>query len=129
MASCRDAGRAVDLLAHVALIGHQRRAGVQADAGRGRPVRQAGGDDPRCLKCASCRRKGDEEAVALRADLHSALRHERRAHDAAVLGKDRGVLFLAQRLEQPSRALDVAEEEGDACPSGALVASPLDHHY
>ena len=56
--------------------------------------------------------KGDEERVALRVDLLSAVLGEGRAQDAPVLGQHLAVA-VAQLLEQAGRALDVREEEGD----------------
>ena len=69
----RRYGAAVDVDAHVALLGHGRLAGVQphphADAGaRQRPL---AGD--RRLGGALRRRKGDEEGVALGVDLDTAV--------------------------------------------------------
>ncbi len=58
-------------------------------------------------------RKRDEEGIALRVDLDAAVRREGFAHEALVLGERSGVGLGAELVEQPRRALDVGEEEGD----------------
>ena len=60
----------------------------------------------------------DEEGVALRVDLVARLADDGRADQAPVLGQNLHVA-LPQRLHQPGRALDVAEQEGD-CPARKL---------
>ena len=57
-------------------------------------------------------REHDEERVALRAQLVTAMRRDRAADDPAVLVKDVGVA-VAKTLEQPRRALDIAEQQRD----------------
>ena len=54
----------------------------------------------------------DEERVALRVDLEPAVPVESLAKQAAVLGEHL-LVTIAQGPEQPSRAFDVREEEGD----------------
>jgi hypothetical protein len=56
--------------------------------------------------------KRDEEGVALRVDLAPVVGGERLAQDPLVL-LERLAVPLAELLQQPSRALDVGEEEGD----------------
>jgi hypothetical protein len=56
--------------------------------------------------------KGNEERVALSVDLEPVPFGEGATEDAALLGQHRRVL-AAQPLEQPRRALDVGEQEGD----------------
>jgi hypothetical protein len=54
--------------------------------------------------------KDDEEAVALRRDLHPAVALEGIAQRSIVRAQDVRIA-LAELVEQPSRALDVREEE------------------
>ena len=56
--------------------------------------------------------EGDEERVALRVDLVTAVSRHGLADDALVLGKHFCVV-RADLLEQLRRTLDVSEEEGD----------------
>ena len=56
--------------------------------------------------------EGREERVALRVDLRAVVVGESRPDDPLMVGED-GRVFLAQLLQQPSRPLDVGEEEGD----------------
>ena len=53
-----------------------------------------------------------EERIALRVDLRAAVRGERLADDPPVVARHIGVR-VAELLEQPGRALDVGEHEGD----------------
>ena len=68
-------------------------------------------------------RKREEEGVPLRVDLDSAFPVARRADDLTVLGKNGRVDLLAERVQEPRRALDVGEEEGDGA-SWEVVAHP-----
>jgi hypothetical protein len=108
-----DAGGAVDVRSDVALLGEERRSGVQAAANLDRAGRErlgegrGGGERPRGG------RKGEEEGVALRVDLHPALSSAGLADDPAVLGERLGVTLLPELVEEPRRALDVGEAEGD----------------
>jgi hypothetical protein len=54
------------------------------------------------------RPEGDKERVALRVD-----RDERLTQQAMVIGHQLAVAISAEILEQPRRALDVREQEGD----------------
>ena len=58
-------------------------------------------------------RKGEEEGVALRIDLDPAVAAARLADQAPVLGERLRVRIGAELVEQPRRALNVGEEEGD----------------
>ena len=83
-----DARGAVDVDADVALVGHERLAGVDphAHADRAaleRVARLGGGGDR-----VGGAREGDEEGVALRVDLDAAVRGERLPQRAAVLGEE-----------------------------------------
>ena len=64
------------------------------------------------------RREGEEEGVALRVDLDAAVASARLADDAAVLGERLRVGLGAELVQQPRRALDVGEEEGDGAGGG-----------
>src|SRR5947209_13342835 len=50
--------------------------------------------------------EGDEERVTLSIDLHAAVFGPNRAQEAMMLGQH-SAICLAQRLEQPRRALDI----------------------
>ena len=67
-------------------------------------------------------REREEEGVALRVDLRAAARAERLAHETAVVGRDAPVGLVAELLQQPRRALDVGEDEGDGA-AGELGSS------
>ena len=62
-------------------------------------------------------RKRDEERVALRVDLVSAVSVERLAEQALMIGHD-GAVGIAELLDEPRRALDVGEEERDRAGRG-----------
>ncbi len=68
-----------------------------------------------------------EERVALRVDLRAAVRGERLADDPPVIARHVGVR-VPELLEQPGRALDVGEHEGDGSGRqrrhGAIVTMP-----
>ena len=64
-------------------------------------------------ECSRRGRKGDEERVPLRVDLHAALRGERLSQHAAMVPERGRVLLGAQLVQQGGRALDVREEERD----------------
>ncbi len=55
----------------------------------------------------------EEERVALRVDLRSAVRAERLAHEAPVVGRHPPVVLVAELLQQARRAFDVGEDERD----------------
>ena len=57
-------------------------------------------------------RKRDEEGIPLRVDLDARVLRERIPQDPPVLGEEVGIC-RAVLLEEPRRALDVGEEEGD----------------
>ena len=62
-------------------------------------------------------RERDEERVALRVDLVSAVSVERLAEQALMVGQH-GAVVLAELLDEPRRALDVGEEERDRAGRG-----------
>ena len=118
MAGRGNASGAVHAEPDVALTADRRFAGVHAHAHaqlcvarplvRGKRTLGVDGRADRVLRPA----ERGEEGVALGIDLPAVVRGERVADDALVLGEDRAVV-VAQLLEQPRRALDVGEEEGD----------------
>ena len=114
-----DARAAVDVLAHVTLLGYGRRAGVQphahADRSRLEPLARRLRGRRRSSRC----RERDEERVALRVDLDAAVRGRRLAHDAPVLRERVGVARRPELVQQARRALDVGEEERDRSPAEA----------
>ena len=69
-------------------------------------------------------REGDEEGVSLRVDLDPAVRCERLAQNAAMLGERLRVVLRAQLVQQPRRALDVGEEEGDGAGGEVVPHAP-----
>ena len=113
VAGRRDARGAMDVVADVALLGEQRRPGVEpgthADRARGKRLRHGRGG----REGARRRREREEERVALRIDLDSAAGHARLAYRPAVLGQSVGVGICAELMEQLRRPLHVGEEEGD----------------
>ena len=102
----------MDVDADVALLRHERLAGVDAHAHAHRPVRE------RALRRLGRRervrrpREGDEERVALGVDLDARRGAERLAQHAPVLAEHVRVA-VAELVQQPRRALDVGEEERD----------------
>src|SRR5437870_13344199 len=76
--------------------------------------------------------ESDEEGVALRVDLLATMRGEHLPEQSLLVGQQLAVGLAAQPLEQPRRALDVREQEGDGaaqtlrreppCAQGSLPA-------
>jgi hypothetical protein len=56
--------------------------------------------------------EGNEESIPLRVDLDPAVAEERISQRPAMLGQHL-CIRVAELVEQPRRALDVGEEEGD----------------
>ena len=118
MADARDAAGAMDVEADVALGPDARLAGVHAHSDaylgvvgprlRGQRALRGDGGGERAGRGG----KGDEEGIALGPDLDAAVRRECGPKKLLVACKDRRP-SLAVRLEQPGRALDVGEQEGD----------------
>jgi hypothetical protein len=86
---------------------------VKAHAHRDRAVGEG------CPRCERGRggslggRDATKEGVALGVHLYPAMLDNSRAPDAPVLGEGIHVCVRAERVQQPSRALDVSEEECD----------------
>jgi 3-oxoacyl-[acyl-carrier protein] reductase len=58
-------------------------------------------------------REGGEEGVSLRVDDDAGVALDRFADEPVVRGEDIAVALAPERVQQPGRALDVGEEEGD----------------
>ena len=117
-----DPCRAMDVDAHVALVGQQRLARVEAHADADRACGE------RRLTLARGRERigrpgeSDEEGVALSVDLDAAVASEGVAKHAPVLGQCVGV-GVAELVQQLRRALDVGEEKRDG--AARKVAHPV----
>jgi hypothetical protein len=111
---------AVDVRPDVALLGQQRRAGVEAHSHRQpeRLLRLA-----RRREGAGRRGKRHEERVPLRIHLRAAVSLEGLPQDVPMLGERLRVLLRADLVQQPRRALDVGEEKGDGA-AGQLGHGP-----
>ena len=112
--ACRgDTGGEVHVLSHVALICDARRPRVQADTNMdrawGERLPRRGGR--RCR--GRCRGEREEEGVPLRVHLDSVVCLAGRSHDPSMHRERLFVRLVPDLLEQPGRALDVGEEEGD----------------
>src|SRR5205807_4091480 len=57
--------------------------------------------------------EGVEECVPLRVDLDAAVLGKSGPQEPAVLGQRLHITFLPQLFDQPRRALDVCEQQGD----------------
>ena len=121
-----DSGRAVDVQADVALSCPNRLAGVDAhpvpdgDSVGPRPLGHGPLAVDRGLDSRSGALEDEVQPIASRAPLERTMSRERLADQPVVIGQHRRIA-VAQDLEQPRRALDVGEHEGDR--SGWLVRS------
>ena len=111
--ACRgDTGGEVHVLSHVALICDARRSRVQADTNMdrawGERLPRRGGRD-----AAAVAGEREEEGVPLRVHLDSVVCLAGRSHDPSMHRERLFVRLVPDLLEQPGRALDVSEEEGD----------------
>jgi hypothetical protein len=86
---------------------------MDADADANRPRGEASLGRGCCLERGGRSRKGDEEPVTGRVDLDAAVLTERFAQEPTMLLDGLAVGGVAELLEQPRRAFDVREEEGD----------------
>jgi hypothetical protein len=107
-----EAGPSMNVHPGVAFCGSERLAGMNSHPHphRSRDESALGigrGSDGICGSGES-----DEKGIALRVDLDPAVLSESASQDAPVLGEDVRVP-LPELVEQPRRALDVREEEGD----------------
>ena len=90
-----------------------RGAGVEPHPHPDRPFAERVASLERCGQCGRRGGEGDEEGVALGVDLDAPVASERIAQGAAMSGQRIGIGFGAEGVEQPGRALDIGEEEGD----------------
>ena len=114
----------MDVVAHVALVGHERSARMQADAEVDGARCKRIGHHSCCGYGPRCRGEGEEERVALRVDLDSALGRARTAHDGAVLGQNGGVPLRTELVQELRRSLHVGEEEGHGASRKFLSHAP-----
>ena len=112
MACGRHARAQVDVKADIALrrpLGHTR---VEAHANEDRTAIERGlALDRRVHRVRGCG-EGVEERVALRVHLDASVARERLPERPPVL-RERAAVGVSQLAQQPRRALDVGEEEGD----------------
>ena len=108
----RDPRRPVHVEPDVALIDSKRLARVQTHPHPHRAARERELRVGRGGHRIGRTREGDEERVALRVDLDALVQLPGIAQRAVVLCEHDGVP-VAEFLQQPSRALDVREEERD----------------
>jgi hypothetical protein len=113
VARCGDPGGAVQLPTGIALAGEAQRAGVQADPRLDRPPGERLLTLRRCGQRLDGISEGIQEGVSLRIDLDTAVGGEGDPQETAVLGKRQHVPILSKLLDQPRRALDVGEQQGD----------------
>jgi hypothetical protein len=118
VAGSHDPRGAMDVEADVGVLADRSLAGMQPDADADRLAARPAllGQGPLNLDGGRDRLRrpveGREERIALGAHLHAAVPDERRADELTVPGQQLRPPGAA-RLEQPGRALDVAEEERD----------------
>ncbi len=112
VATGRDPGGTVHVLADVPLVGEQRRARVQADPHPDRPAVQR--RDPRCGGRERSRRgrEREEERVSLSVHLDAVLGRERLTESQPVLGEGLGIELGAELVQEPRRPFDIGEDEG-----------------
>ena len=114
----RDAGRAMDINAHVTRRTDLRLARVQAHAHAHADAVGPGLGGQRALRLdhglegIRGAREGHEERVAVGAD-HAPMMLLKRLEQKLVLLRQHGGIFLAQLLQEPRRAFDIGEEERD----------------
>jgi hypothetical protein len=124
-----DAGSTMDREAEIPLLRRRRLARVDSDPHpHVRAVRPPmAGQRPlnrdRCRHRISGAAEGDEERVALRVDHLAPMRGEDLAEQPLLVGQELAVPSPAQPFQQPGRALDVREQEGDG-PAKTLRREP-----
>jgi hypothetical protein len=119
-----DAGGAVDVSADVAVLGQERRAGVETDPHGDRAGRQRLGEGTSRADRSRSGRKGEEESVSLRVDLDSTLGRTRFPDHKPMLGQRLRVGLRSELVQELRRALDVGKEEGDS-PRGKIASHRL----
>ena len=106
-----DSRASVHILADVAVLGHLRRSGVQADANAHPAAGEGGVGGGRCLRGTCGSGESDEEGIALRVHLDPCRRSEGATEQHAMLLEFRRVDLRPERVQEPGRALDVREQE------------------
>ena len=96
VADRRDASCTVHVVFHVALVGDERRPGVETDADVDRARCQRLREPGRGRKSAGSGRKGEKEGVALGVNLDAAFRGASVPDEAAVLGERLGVCLCPE---------------------------------
>ena len=121
MTGRRDARRLVNVEAEVVAVGKLRLAGMNADPNAngscGERVLCVGGRDHRVRRA----RERGEDRIVLRSEFDAAVSYERLLERPPVRTEQLGVT-RSHLLQQPRRALDVGEEEGDR--AGRELAHP-----
>ena len=113
VARCCDTRGEVHVVSHVALVGDERGARVQADAQADRPRCESVRDRLGGSRRSRSGWERNEEGVPLRVYFDAALGSARLAYDPAMLGERFGVCLCAELAQKARRSLDVGEEEGD----------------
>ena len=113
MARGCDTRREVHVVSHVALVGDERGARVQADAQADRPRCECVRDRLGCSRGSRSGWERNEEGVPLRVYFDAALGSARLANNAAMLGERVRVCLCAELAQKPRRSLNVGEQEGD----------------
>jgi hypothetical protein len=108
-----DARRDMHVVAHVAVLGQKRGAGVDADPHVDAPGGECRRQRERGLQRSLRGREGEEERVSLRVHLDAALCGACLADQPPVLRKRLCVRLGTEVVQEPCRSLDVGEEEGD----------------
>ena len=109
----RDASPKVNVLADIALAGEVRHPRVDPDADADRSFGEQLDALLGSCKRSGSRREREEEGIALRIDLDTAVGSERLAQDRAMLLEFLGVPLRPELVQQLRRAFDVCEEKGD----------------
>jgi hypothetical protein len=113
MACGGDARCTVHITSHIPLLGQKRRPRVYADPHLDRAGGEHLGDLPGGRNRSRRGREAEEERVPLRIDLDAVVAGAGRSDQATMLGQCFRIPLGAELVEQPRRALNVGEEEGD----------------
>src|SRR4026209_308811 len=108
-----DPCSSMDVAADVALVGQKRRPRVYADTHSNQAAPERLGKAGRCHECSRSSGECKEERVTLGVNLDPALADACLATQTAMLRERRGVGLRSEFVQQPRRALNVSEEEGD----------------
>ena len=113
MARGCDTGREVHVVSHVALVGDERGARVQADAQADRAGFECIRDRLGGTRGSLSGWERNEEGVSLRVYFDAALGSARLADDPAMLGERVRICLCTELAQKPRRSLNVREEKGD----------------